>query len=210
MRYNSDCDCNKIHFFYRTFVFEFTDNISITNLFGNLCDRIDFLLPDFHEKEHVKLTGKMYRAKLPRGDGKFNSICSLQAKKPENSTSNTSGYLINGKEILKADSFLDLIIGKLNLMYSVGQASYSLEGLIWKSSKDSTALIKCFTIYSGSEAVNILIQVKDDQILSRTFPDFGQESKTKFIELEQELIDDEEDEVRKYFDIIVKTVKLNL
>jgi len=182
-------------------VFEFTDNFSITNLFGNLCDRIDFLLPDFHEKEHLKLIGKMYRAKLPSKEGKFNSICSLQNIQK---STDFASYLINGKDILKADSLLDSIIGKLNLMYSVRQ-SYSLEGLIWKS-KDSNVLVKCLTIYSGSEAVNILVQVENDEILQKVFPDFGQESKIKFIELEAE----NDEKMKKYFDIIVKTVKLNL
>lgn len=186
-------------------MFEFNDNFPITNLFGNLCDRIDFLLPDFHEKEHLKLSGKMYRAKLPNGEGKFNSICSLQNIRKSN---DSAGYLINGKNILIADSLLDSIIGKLNLMYNVRQ-SYSLEGLIWKS-KESHDLIKCLTIYSGSEAVNILIQVESDEVLEKVFPDFGQEeSKIKFIELEAEA-EKVEEEMRKYFDIIVKTVKLSL
>lgn len=146
----------------------------------------------------------MYRAKLPTREGKFNSICSLQNVQKSN---DSSSYLINGKNILKADSLLDSIIGKLNLMYNVRQ-SYSLEGLIWKS-KESHDLIKCLTIYSGSEAVNILIQVESDEILGKVFPDFGQEeSKIKFIELEAE--SNEEEAMRKYFDIIVKTVKLSL
>jgi hypothetical protein len=166
-----------------------------------LCARIDFLLPDFHEKEYLKLSGKMYRAKLPSKEGKFNSICSLQNIQK---STDPASYLINGKEILKADSLLDSIIGKLNLMYSVRQ-SYSLEGFIWKS-EESKLLIKSFTIYSGSEAVNILTQVESNEILEKVFPDFEQESKVKFIELESR----NDEEMRKYFDIIVKSVKLSL
>lgn len=182
-------------------MFEFTDNLSITNLFGNLCDRIDFLLPNFHEKEHLKLIGKMYRAKLTSKEGKFNSICSLQNTLKSTDSAN---YLINGKDILKADSLLDSIIEKLNLMYSVRQ-SYSLEGLIWKS-KELKVLVKCLTIYSGSEAVNILIQVENDEILQKVFPDFDQESKIKLIKLEVEI----DEELKNYLEIIVKTVKLYL
>lgn len=163
-----------------------------------MCDRIDFLLTESNAKEHLKLTGKMYRAKLPTAD-KFNTICSLQ------SDGESSNYFINGKEIFKADPLLDLIIGKLNLMYGVRQ-SYSLEGHCWKSETD---LMKCFTISGGGEAVNILIQVASDDILEKVFPDFmkkDQESKVKLVELEGAF----ENEIAKYFDIIVQTVKLNL
>lgn len=144
------------------------------------------------------MTGKMYRAKLPLAD-KFNTICSLQ------SDEESSNYFINGKEIFKADPLLDLIIGKLNLMYNVRQ-NYALEGLCWKSETD---LMKCFTISSGGEAVNILIQFANDDILEKVFLDFmknDQESKVKLVELEGAI----ETEIAEYFDIIVKTVKLNL
>lgn len=146
----------------------------------------------------------MYRAKLSlssKEQEKFNTICTLQ----DNQKPDSASYLINGKDVVKADQLLDSIFGKLNLMYSVRQ-SYSMEGIHWKF-KESEFLVKCLTIYSGSEAVNILIQVENDEILERIFPDFQQESKIKFIELKEEF---DTDGTRKYFDIIVKTVKLNL
>lgn len=182
-------------------MFEFSDNFSVTNLFGNLCDRIDFLLPETFEKNQWKLFGKMYRSKQPSEN---NSICTLQ----DSVGFSQSLYLINGKEIIEADNYLDFIIGKLNLMYSPRQ-SYSIEGTIWKSKKahdenDEDTLVKCGTICSGSEAVNILIQVKSDEILSIVFPDLLKESTVKLIEIPVDV----NGKGKEYFDIIVKAIKL--
>ena len=192
----------------------------MTNLFSNFIDRIDFLLPFSFEKEHWKLSGKMYRAKLARdtsekgeGEGKgdenpsFNSICTLQSKSDENES---SFYLINGDKIVKSDQFFDLIIGKLNLMYSMRQ-SYSIEGIKWKHNETKRDLLKCSTIYSGGEAVNILIEIYEEDLNEKVFPDYfsGKSGKIKFIE--QNLMESSEGKDEgKYFDIIVKTVKLNL
>lgn len=180
----------------RSFVFEFSDNFSVTNLFGNLCDRIDFLLSETFDKDQWKLSGKMYRSKQPSEN---KSICTLQ-----DSHELTSLYLINGKEIIEADHFLDSIIGKLNLMYSARQ-SYSIEGAIWKSKqKHEDVLVKCATIHGGSEAVNILIQVKSDEILKTVFPDLLNESTVKLVEVPVD------EKGKGYFDIIIKAIKLTI
>lgn len=192
-------------------MFKFTDNFSVTNLFGNLCDRIDFLLPELFEKDSWKLTGKMYRSKQTTTQN--NSICTIQ-----DVSSGSSSYLINGKDVIEADINLDSIIGKLNLMYSLRQ-SYSIEGIVWKckNSKNgdnemssnipfikcsNISLIKCATIYSGSEAVNILIQVEKDEILEEVFPDLLKEpSNVKLIQVPFDS--------KGYFDIITQTIKLS-
>lgn len=138
----------------------------------------------------------MYRSKQPSEN---NSICTLQ-----DSLDSSSLYLINGKEIIEADHFLDSIIGKLNLMYSARQ-SYSIEGAIWKSKRhhDDNVLVKCATIHSGSEAVNILIQVKSDEILGTVFPDLLAESTVKLVEVPVDI-------KGGYFDIIIKVIKLTI
>lgn len=194
------------------------DNFSITNLFANLQDRIEFLIPGSFVKEHWKLSGKMYRSKLPSvqaaGSDKFNSICTLQSSQ----NVDVAHYLIN-KEIFKADPLLDSIIGKLNLMYSVRQ-SYSMEGCSWKS-QNSEILIKCSTIYSGSEPVNILIQIitsnnddaddeDEDEIFEKVFPDFNKMNENDKVRIEEQSGNFDDDDIKNYFDIIVKTVKLNL
>ena len=200
---------------------ECLDNVSISNLFGNLQDRINFLLPTTIEKEQWRLSGKMYRSKLPISSSdseKFNTICTLQeAVKTDGIVvgDNAAFYLIN-KEIIKADPFLDSILSKLNLMYSVRQ-SYSIEGHIWKSADDQI-ILKCATIYSGSEAVNILIQVQTDEVLEKVFPDFKTIESNLNMKIRIEEVtateisfDDSADNFTfKYFDIIIKTVKLNL
>lgn len=182
----------------RSFIFEFVDNFSVTNLFGNLCDRIDFLLPEPFEKEQLKLAGKMYRSKQVT---ESNSICTLQNL---NEIDAPSVYLINGKSIVHGDNLFDSIIGKLNLMYSTRQ-SYSIEGFLWKSKKtQGSVLIKCGTINSGSEAVNILIQVGSDFILEKVFPDMlnGSSSSVKLVEVKEPS--------NEYLDIIIKSIKLTL
>lgn len=180
----------------RSFIFEFVDNFSVTNLFGNLCDRIDFLLPEPFEKEQLKLAGKMYRSKQVT---ESNSICTLQNL---NEIDEPSIYLINGKSVVHGDNSFDSIIGKLNLMYSARQ-SYSIEGFVWKS-KGESVLVKCGAINSGSEAVNILIQVENDFILEKVFPDLlnGSSSSVKLVEVNESS--------NEYLDIIIKSIKLTL
>ena len=161
-----------------------------------MCDRIDLLLPETFEKEQWKLVGKMYRSRQP---SESNSICTLH------DSSNSALYLINGKEVITADNLFDSIIGKLNLMYSPRQ-SYSIEGIIWKRKQLQTDyLVKCATIYSGSEAVNILIQVETDFILEKVFSDLlnGSTLKVKLNEVTS-------DPSIGYFDIITKAIKLTL
>ena len=180
----------------RSFIFEFSDNFSVTNLFGNLCDRIDFLLPETFEKDPWKLHGKMYRSRQPSEN---NSICTLQ-----DYSNATSSYLINGSEVIEADHLFDSIIGKLNLMYSTRQ-SYSIEGTIWKSKQNRKDLVKCATINSGSEAVNILIQAQSDEILKKIFPDLLDGSANEKVKLIEVTVDS-----KGYFAIIVKAIKLTI
>lgn len=187
-------------------VIECLDNFSISNLFANLQDRIEFLLPGPVVKEHWKLSGKMFKSLKDDAEVKINSICTLQQ---DTSTANAT-YFVN-KEIFEADPFLDSILGKLNLMYSTRQ-TYSIEGNLWKSkAKDDSVLLKCATIYSGSEPVNILIQVQNEEILEKVFPDFlsGNFDKIRIERLENDGIYGDS-EMKFYFEIILKSVKINL
>lgn len=221
------------------FKFEFLNETSITNLFANLLARIDFLLPECCdtsvEKEHFKLFGKMYRAKKATANSNnfekehFNSICtigdskfsSVKTKYPILVTDETVNfYLINRDQIVKADKFLDLIIEKLNLMYSVRQ-TYSIEGTLWKikrnfnynddEEEEEEYILKCATVFSGGEVVNILLEIKSDQldhVMKTVFPDLLQpESNVKLVEIP---IDSSVKDASKYFGIIIKMIKLNL
>lgn len=189
----------------KAFIFEFSDNFSITNFFSNLVDRIDFLLPPICpkiRKDFFKLSGEMHRSKIPH---KTNSICTLKS-----SSTPECSYLINGTEIIKADSNLNAIISKLNLMYAPRQ-SYSAEGIHWITAKDgeNSALVTCATIYSGSEAANILIRVKSDEIMAKVFPDFVNPDSNMTLKLVEIPIDSNGDSDRFYFDLLIKTIKIN-
>lgn len=73
-------------------MFEFLHEIPITSFFANLLDRIDFFLLQCSsysfEKEHFKLSGKIYRTKVERNSelkkAQSNSICTLQISENSN------------------------------------------------------------------------------------------------------------------------------
>jgi hypothetical protein len=205
-------------FHFRTFKLEISNQVSITNLFSNLQDRLELLLPKCANlpanfvKSHFKLTGKMYRSKREKSatSSEFNTICSLTSS----SANDCSYYFVNGKFVVKSDPFFDQILGKLDLMYSVRQ-SYHMEGFSLAISKDSTDhVIKCATIHSGSEAVAIVVEISEShvkEILEIVFPDLTQiDSPVRLVELTEPVINELSNEYTNYFNVIVKTVKLNL
>lgn len=196
----------------KSYVFEFTEEVSITKLFVNLMERIDHLTGSLMEKEFIQFSGKMYRAKVANGQD-FTTLCSLQDDRhsvPEDH----KFYLLDGEVVIQAHPCLDTIFDKLDLMYSLRQ-SYSLQGFSW-TSEDGTVL-SCAAINSGDESGNILIQTTNDQvgIIDRIFPDMNEQNSMKLCEIEDvqdkdSYTDEEELTFKRYFDIIVKVAKLNL
>ena len=103
-------------------------------------------------------------------------------------------------------------------MYSVRQ-TYSIEGTLWKIKRNSNCndddekefILKCATVFSGGEVVNILLEIKTDQldrVMKTVFPDLLEpESNLKLVEIP---IASGVKDASKYFEIIIKMIKLNL